>query len=27
VNLSAKYVTRVACGFSDEGGWVAINFD
>jgi hypothetical protein len=27
VNLSAKYVTRAACGFSDEGGWVAINFD
>lgn len=27
VNLSAKYVTRVACGFSDEGGWDAINFD
>lgn len=27
VNMSAKYVTRVACGFSDQGGWDAINFD
>lgn len=27
VNMSAKYVTRVACGFSAEGGWDAINFD
>ncbi len=27
VNMSAKYVTRVACGFSSEGGWDAINFD
>lgn len=26
VNLSAKYVTKVACGFSSEGGWDAINF-
>lgn len=27
VNMSAKYVTKVACGFSDKGGWAAINFD
>lgn len=27
VNLSAKYVTKVACGFSAEGGWDAINFN
>ncbi|MFO0588090.1 MAG: CAP domain-containing protein [Polyangiaceae bacterium] len=26
VNLSAKYVTKVACGFSAQGGWDAINF-
>jgi hypothetical protein len=27
VNMSAKYVTKVACGFSDTGGWDAINFE
>jgi len=27
VNMSAKYMTKVACGFSSEGGWDAINFD
>lgn len=26
VNMSAKYFTRVACGFSSLGGWDAINF-
>lgn len=26
VNMSAKYFTKVACGFSTEGGWDAINF-
>lgn len=26
VNMSAKYFTKVACGFSSLGGWDAINF-
>jgi hypothetical protein len=26
VNMSAKYFSRVACGFSSLGGWDAINF-
>ncbi len=26
VNMSAKYFTKVACGFSPVGGWIAINF-
>ena len=26
-NMIAKYVSRVACGFSSQGGWDAINFD
>jgi hypothetical protein len=26
VNLSAKYFTEAACGFSSLGGWDAINF-
>ena len=26
VNMSAKYFTKVACGFSSQGGWDAINF-
>ena len=26
INLSAKYFTKVACGFSSLGGWDAINF-
>jgi hypothetical protein len=27
VNMSAKYFTRVACGFSSAGGWATIDFD
>ena len=27
INMSAKYHTRVACGFSTTGGWDAINFE
>ena len=26
INMSAKYFTKVACGFSSLGGWDAINF-
>lgn len=26
VNMSAKYFSRVACGFSSAGGWIAMNF-
>jgi hypothetical protein len=26
VNMSAKYLSEVACGFSDQGGWIVINF-
>ncbi|MDI1480177.1 hypothetical protein [Polyangium sp. y55x31] len=26
VNMSAKYFSKVACGFSAAGGWIAINF-
>jgi hypothetical protein len=26
INMSAKYFTKVACGFSSIGGWDAINF-
>jgi hypothetical protein len=26
VNMSARYFTEVACGFSDGGGWAAQNF-
>jgi len=26
VNMSAKYFSKVACGFSSLGGWDAINF-
>lgn len=26
INMSAKYFTKVACGFSAKGGWDAINF-
>ena len=26
-NMIAKYVTKVACGFSAQGGWDAINFE
>lgn len=26
VNMNAAYFTEVACGFSDEGGWVTVNF-
>ena len=25
-NMNAEYFSEVACGFSDEGGWVTINF-
>jgi hypothetical protein len=27
VNMSAKYFSRVACGFSSAGGWATIDFD
>jgi hypothetical protein len=27
VNMSAKYLSRVACGFSSAGGWATIDFD
>lgn len=27
VNMSAKYFTRVACGFSSAGGWATIDFE
>ncbi len=27
VNMSAKYLTKAACGFSSVGGWAAIDFD
>lgn len=26
VNMSAKFFTKVACGFSGESGWIVINF-
>ncbi|MDC3962434.1 hypothetical protein [Polyangium jinanense] len=26
VNMSAKYFSKVACGFSAAGGWIAVNF-
>jgi len=26
VNMSAKYLSKVACGFSSQGGWIVINF-
>ena len=26
VNMSARYFTEAACGFSDAGGWAVINF-
>jgi hypothetical protein len=26
INMSAKYFTKVACGFSAKGGWDAMNF-
>jgi hypothetical protein len=25
--MIAKYFSKVACGFSSQGGWDAINFD
>ncbi len=27
INMSAKYFTKVACGFSSLGGWDAMNFE